>query len=373
MSEKKKKHQFRQLETSCITQRPLIKIGSDRLINFSSNDYLGMAMNPEVVASVRNELDHSGFGSGSAALLGGRCSAHLNLETKLSTLLGFESALIFSSGYLANLGALGSLLTKKDIVYHDRLNHASLIDGVLSTGCKHKRYPHLVYPKLEPTLPAEKIAIVTESVFSMDGGLADINILESFSRDKQVLLYIDDAHGFGVVNNGLGAAGGLNAKPRPDNLIIMITLGKALGSFGGVILSSGRVREYLVNYCRTFIYDTAIPPVAAAAASQALEILINDDRPYLQLQNNIKYFKLLARQAELDIKESNSPIQPIIFNSEQSAIKKERQLKTNGFYVKAIRPPTVPIGTSRLRIVISALHTATQLEKLVEVLSLETR
>lgn len=372
MIEKKRKNQLRQLETSCITNRPLIKIGSDPLINFSSNDYLGMAMNPQVVASVRNELDYSGFGSGSAALLGGRCSAHLNLETKLASLLGFDSALIFSSGYLANLGALGSLLTKRDMVYHDRLNHASLIDGVLSAGCKHKRYPHLAYPKLESASPAEKIAIVTESVFSMDGDLADINILESLSHNEQVLLYIDDAHGFGVVNNGLGAAGNLNVKRRPDNLIIMITLGKALGSFGGVILSSDRVREYLVNYCRTFIYDTAIPPVAAAAASQALDILINDDKPYLHLHNNIKLFKSLAKTAGINLKESNSPIQPIFFNSEQLAIKKEKQLRTNGFYVKAIRPPTVPIGTSRLRIVISALHTAAQIVKLVEVLSSDT-
>ncbi len=329
-------------------------------------------MNSQVVASVRNELDYSGFGSGSAALLGGRCSAHLNLETKLATLLGFESALIFSSGYLANLGALGSLLTKNDMVYHDRLNHASLIDGVLSAGCKHKRYPHLANPKLEPVKPVEKLAVVTESVFSMDGDLANLNFFESLSHDEQVLVYIDDAHGFGVVNNGLGAAGGMNTECRPDNLVIMITLGKALGSFGGVILSSERVREYLVNYCRTFIYDTAIPPVAATAASQALDILINDDRPYLQLQSNIRHFKSLARKAGLNIKEGNSPIQPIFFKSEQLAIKKEQQLRANGFYVKAIRPPTVPIGTSRLRIVISALHTATQIAELVEILSLET-
>ncbi|OUU75324.1 MAG: hypothetical protein CBC29_03240 [Methylococcaceae bacterium TMED69] len=330
-----------------------------------------MAINPQVVASVREELTHSGFGAGSAALLGGRCSAHSDLETTLSSLLGFESALIFSSGYLANLGALSSLLTKKDKVFHDRLNHASLIDGVLSAGCNHRRYPHLGHPVLQSNTPVEKIAIVTESIFSMDGDVADINTLESISRENQVLLYIDDAHGFGVINNGLGATGSINAKHCPENLIIMITLGKALGSFGGVILSSDKVREYLINYCRTFIYDTAIPPVAATAASEALSILINDGKPYHQLQKNIKYFKSLATKAGVDTKDSNSPIQPILFDSEEQAIKKEQQLRKNGFYVKAIRPPTVPAGTSRLRIVLSALHTFSQLDKLVDVLSLE--
>ena len=328
-------------------------------------------MNPQVVASVREELNRSGFGAGSAALLGGRCSAHLDLEARLSKLLGFESALIFSSGYLANLGALGSLLTKKDKVFHDRLNHASLIDGVLSAGCKHRRYPHLGCPKLQSTTPAEKIAIVTESVFSMDGDVADINTLDSISRDNQVLLYIDDAHGFGVINNGLGATGSLKTGRCSENLIIMITLGKALGSLGGVVLSSNRVREYLVNYCRTFIYDTAIPPVAATAANEALSILINDAKPLHQLQKNISYFKFLAKKADIGLKGSDSPIQPILFNSEEKAIKKEQQLRKNGFYVKAIRPPTVPVGTSRLRIVLSALHNFTQMDKLIDVLSSE--
>jgi len=328
-------------------------------------------MNPQVVASVREELSCSGFGAGSAALLGGRCSAHLNLESRLSNLLGFESALIFSSGYLANLGALGSLLTKEDKVFHDRLNHASLIDGVVSAGCKHKRYPHLGYPKLQTITPENKIAIVTESVFSMDGDVADITTLESIACDNQALLYIDDAHGFGVINNGLGATESINAKRNPENLVIMITLGKALGSFGGVILSSDRVRDYLINYCRTFIYDTAIPPVAATAADEALSILVNDGKPFHQLQKNIKYFKSLAKKACVGVKDSNSPIQPIFFDSEEQALKKEKLLRKNGFYVKAIRPPTVPAGTSRLRIVLNALHTFSQLDKLVDVLSSE--
>lgn len=328
-----------------------------------------MAMHPDVLERVRMELEESGFGAGSAALLGGRSSAHHSFETSISKFTGFETALLFSSGYLANLGTLGALIKKNDWVFHDKLNHASLIDGVLATGCKHKRYPHLSFPNLQKIKGYKNTAIVTESIFSMDGDVADINTLNSIATEEKMLLYVDDAHGFGVSENGRGTAAIFNHKSRTDNLVIMVTLGKALGSFGGVILSSAKMRDFLINHSRTFIYDTAIPPAAAAAASEALKLIASDEKPYKKLHNNIKYFRKIAKEAKINLKESISPIQPILFKSEQLAIDKETRLRQNGFYVKAIRPPTVPTGTSRIRVVLNSLHTYSQLEKLVGLLA----
>ena len=369
ISEKKKKNQFRKLENIQKIDRPIVQIGDKKLINFCSNDYLGMAMNPRVLSRVERELVKSGFGAGSAALLGGRSQVHQDLENRISKFAGFESALLFSSGYLANIGTLRCLLTRKDRVFHDKLNHASLIDGVLSIGCKHKRYPHLGCPDLYPLATGEKSAIVTESIFSMDGDAADIPKLWAIANKENSLLYVDDAHGFGVVNNHRGATVNFDNESANDNLIVMITLGKALGSFGGMILSSFRMREYLINHNRTFIYDTAIPAVAAAAAIEALDLMIADSTPYVTLHKNIRYFKALAKEANITLKETNSPIQPVLYYSENVAIEKEKWLRKNGFYVKAIRPPTVPPGTARLRVVVTALHSFNQLEHLIELLA----
>jgi len=346
-----------------------IIIDGRKLINFCSNDYLGMASDAKIIKRVTAEVKKYGVGSGSASLLSGRSSLHAELEDKLARFAGTESALIFSSGYLANTGAIPSLLRKTDFIFHDRLNHASLIDGVLASNAGHKRYPHGQVPDLSlPILGESEVKmLVTESVFSMDGDLVDLCSLASTALENDSILYVDDAHGFGIIGNGRGAAGILGHKHQvPPAVLIMVPFGKALGSMGAALLGPQRAIDLLIQKARTYVYDTALPPVCVAAALQALELLENGAGKRESLSTNISFFRQQADKAEIPLQNSASPIQPIILGGEEKALFVSKYLAQSGFYVRAIRPPTVPVGTSRIRLTITAGHNKTQILSVIK-------
>jgi 8-amino-7-oxononanoate synthase len=364
---------LRTLETRTAAQHSKIEINGAKLVNFTSNDYLGLAADPRVLQAVRDSLPRQGFGAGAAALLSGRSSLHLELEQRLARFTGAESALLFSSGYLANLGALPALISKQDFVVHDRLNHASLIDGVVASGAKHRRYTHADVAAAKTRLATASAAqtfLVTESLFSMDGDIAPLPALQALAGDNNAVLYVDDAHGFGVTGAGRGAAAVLDlGSPVAPPTIVMLTLGKALGSIGAAILAPATVKEYLVQNARTFIYDTALPAVCAGAALQALDILEGDPILLQCLHANIKRFRSQAETAGIALMASETPIQPLLIGDDRQAVDLAERLVAAGYYVRAIRPPTVPPGTSRLRITLTAKHTATQIDGLIATLA----
>ncbi|MCB1747219.1 MAG: 8-amino-7-oxononanoate synthase [Gammaproteobacteria bacterium] len=349
-------------------QGTAIEIGGRHLRNFTSNDYLGLANHPRVTERVRRELPAHGFGSGAAALLSGRSSLHAELERRIAAACHCDDALLFSSGYLANSGSLPALVGRSDFVAHDRLNHASLIDGVLASGARHRRYRHA-----DPVAAAAALAargdgvalLVTESIFSMDGDLAPLADLARLAADHGASLYVDDAHGFAVS----GADGFANVDALPADAVRMVTFGKALGSVGAAIAGAAETIEFLVQRARTYVYDTALPPVCAAAALEALDILADEPARLQRLHANIAHFRSVASGAGLDLLPSSTPIQPIMVGAAEAALTLAESLRAAGFYVRAVRPPTVPRGTARLRITLSSDHLASDIEALVEALA----
>jgi 8-amino-7-oxononanoate synthase len=360
----------RALESRDGAQGAEITISGRTRINFSSNDYLGLAAHPRVLDRVSGELSTHGFGSGSAALLGGRSTLHAELERELADVAGVERALLFSSGYLANLGALGCLITRGDYVAHDRLNHASLIDGVIASRARHARYAHTDVEqacRLLQGAAQKRKWLVTESLFSMDGNSASLQAAADVCRSTDASLYVDDAHGFGILSDGYGASRLLDRSARA-NTVFMVTLGKSLGAVGAVVLGPGQIIEFLIQRSRTFIYDTALPAVCAAAALEALAILRSSRAPYRRLQENIACFRAHALHRGLPLVDVSGPIQPLLIGDDHLSEVYAEKIRAQGYYVRAIRPPTVPVGTSRLRLTITASHTKQQIHGLVETL-----
>jgi 8-amino-7-oxononanoate synthase len=344
-----------------------IELDGRELINFCSNDYLGMSSDEAVIQRVSEEVKKFGVGSGSASLLSGRSSLHAELENELARFAGSESALIFSSGYLANTGAIPALTDRKDFIFHDKLNHASLIDGVLASKAAQKRYPHGKTPDFSGIQDVDVKMLVTESVFSMDGDLIDLSSLLGNVIQNESVLYVDDAHGFGIVGDGKGAAGILSCGSQlSSSVLVMITFGKALGSMGAAILGSNEVIDFLVQKARTYIYDTAIPPLCVAAALESLTLLEACPKRRQSLFENIRFFRRVAIDAGIQLQDSDSPIQPIIFGSEEKTIAVANYLMKRGFYVRPIRPPTVPPGTSRIRLTITSSHNHDDILSLIQ-------
>jgi len=344
-----------------------IELDGRELINFCSNDYLGMSSDEAVIQRVSEEVKKFGVGSGSASLLSGRSSLHAELENELARFAGSESALIFSSGYLANTGAIPALTDRKDFIFHDKLNHASLIDGVLASKAAQKRYPHGKTPDFSGIQDVDVKMLVTESVFSMDGDLIDLSSLLGKVIQNESVLYVDDAHGFGIVGDGKGAAGILSCGSQlSSSVLVMITFGKALGSMGAAILGSNEVIDFLVQKARTYIYDTAIPPLCVAAALESLTLLEACPKRRQSLFENIRFFRRVAIDAGIQLQDSDSPIQPIIFGSEEKTIAVANYLMKRGFYVRPIRPPTVPPGTSRIRLTITSSHNHDDILSLIQ-------
>jgi 8-amino-7-oxononanoate synthase len=355
-----------------------ISVEGRRCINFCSNDYLGLAADPRVAEAARRSLTQSGTGSGAAALVSGYNAEHAKLEEELATFVGRPRALLFSSGWAANLGVVRALLGKGDTLVADELNHASLIDGGRLSGADYKRVGHRDLHAFDNALRGSRESgvgsrlVATDTVFSMDGDLAPLSGLIALCAKHDAALMVDDAHGFGVLGaNGRGAVGDFS--PTPDSQvptpdIYVATLGKALGCAGAFVAGSETLIEYLIQRARTWVFSTAPPPALAAAARASLRILQAEPERRRRLFDNIRRFRSGAAQLGIALPESETPIQPLILGEASRALALSRHLYERGFWVAAIRPPTVPAGTSRLRITFSASHTPAQIEGLLAAL-----
>ena len=341
------------------------------IINLGSNNYLGLTNHPSLKKAAMAAIDQFGVGSGASRLITGTLPPHKNLETTLATFKHTEAALTFGSGYMTNIGIIPALADSKDLIIADRLCHASLIDG-----CRISRAPLRVFQHNDPdhlkTLLSKRPAntrtlIVTEGVFSMDGDLAPLFDIVKLVQDYDALLLVDDAHGTGVMgSNGKGTAEHFNLDP--DSLFQMGTFSKALGSSGGYVVGTHSFIQYLINTSRSFMYTTAPPPAMAAATQAALEIVHTDPSRRARLWDNREQLFQGIQALGFRLTKTASPILPIILNDPQLAMQMSKKLFERGIYIPAIRPPTVPKGTSRLRITVTSEHLPNQLEVALEAL-----
>lgn len=347
-----------------------LQVEGRRLLNFCSNDYLGLANHPDVVEAFKTGADRYGCGSGAAHLICGHSSAHHALEEELAAFTGRERALLFSTGYMANLGAISALIGRGDCVLEDRLNHASLLDGGLMSGARFQRYRHADTDDLRAKLDRAqgRVLIVSDGVFSMDGDVAPLPDLARLADKYQAGLLVDDAHGFGVLGrNGGGVVEhfGLSAEHVP---ILVGTLGKAFGTFGAFVAGSAELIEYLIQKARTYVYTTALPAAVAEATRTGLRLLQAESWRREQLQALVGHFRRGAERQGLRLMASATAIQPLLVGDSGRALVASRELADLGFWVGAIRPPTVPAGSARLRITFTAHHSLQQVDALLAAL-----
>lgn len=358
------------------TRRPLHRVDAVRvregdavLVNFSSNDYLGLAGHEDLQAALATGAMSAGSGSGASALISGYHPEHRALEQELAGYLEREAALLFSSGYLANLAVATSLAGRGDAIVQDRLCHASLIDAARLSGARLLRYPHLDMDGLRRQLDAvdgQRLLAMTDGIFSMDGDVAPLQRFVAVCADSGAWPVVDDAHGIGVLGpggRGCVAAAGLGQEEVP---VLVGTLGKAFGCAGAFVAGSRPLIDHLVNEARSYLYTTAMPPALAAAGRAALVRVRDDDWRRQHLAGLIGRFREGAAQRGVPLLPSDSPIQPVMAGSADTALRMAEALRRRGFLVVAIRPPTVPRGTSRLRVTLSAAHTQEQVDGLLE-------
>ncbi len=340
---------------------PVVWRDGQAYLNFSSNDYLGMAGHPALQEAVIATLKTHGVGSGAAHLITGHSELHERLELRLAELSGYPRALLFSTGYMANMGVIDALLSAKGVLYQDKLNHASLIDGARLSGAIHRRYPHRDLAALERWLTSDEQPhklIATDQVFSMEGSEIDLAPYLQLADRYQAGLMIDDAHGFGV-----------RSQPLPAVDVYMATLGKAVGTFGAFVAGSESLIEFLQSRARTFCFTTATPPLLAAATLASLDLIEQEPWRRERLQAHITRLRTALIAQGWRLTDSNTAIQPIIVGEADRALALSRQLEARGILAVAIRPPTVPQGQSRLRIALSAAHTEAHVDQLISVLA----
>ncbi|HET7925567.1 MAG TPA: 8-amino-7-oxononanoate synthase [Rhodanobacteraceae bacterium] len=349
-----------------------VQISGKRLLNFASNDYLGLAQHPALRDALIGAASRCGVGATAAPLLGGRREEHAALEDALARWTGRERALLFSDGWAANLGTIAALLERDDVCVEDKLNHASLIDAARLAGCELKRYPHADIDGARRQLesrPDTAAILATDGVFSMDGDVAPLAELASLCREQRATLMVDDAHGLGVLGpDGAGSVAEA-ALAQDDAPILMATLGKALGVAGAFVAGSAALIDALVQGARTFIYATAMPPALAASACAAVDIARFESWRRDRLSRLIAHFRSAAGARGLTLLPSRTPIQPLVIGASDTALAIAAKLEDAGFYVPAIRPPTVPDGKARLRITLTALHAETDVERLVDAIA----
>ncbi len=353
-------------------QSSRIIIDGCECLNFCSNDYLGLANHPKVVQAFQAATNIYGVGSGSAHLICGHSVAHHNLEAEIAAFTGNERAVLFSTGYMANIGVITALLGRGDAVFEDKLNHASLLDGGLFSGAKFKRYLHADMQNLAnklQTSTAQKKLIISDGVFSMDGDIAPIKDLVKLSQQHQAALMLDDAHGFGVL--GATGAGTLehNALQATDVDILVGTFGKAFGTAGAFVAGSEALIETLIQAARTYIYTTAMPAAIAVATSASLKLLMHETWRRETLHSLIMQFKQGATQLGLQLMPSDSAIQPILIGETNKTVAISQKLLQLGFLVTAIRPPTVSPDTARLRITLTSQHKTQDVDALLTALA----
>jgi len=371
LAQRRAQHLYRERLVLESPQGTEVRVGDETLLSFCSNDYLGLANHPRVLAAFHAGAESYGVGAGASHLVSGHSRAHHALEEELADFAGAERALLFSAGYMANLGVVSALTDRHDVIFEDRLNHASLIDAARLTRAKVSRYPHVDTARLADMLVSAHAPglITTDAVFSMDGDIAPLAELCRLASEHDVRLLADDAHGFGVLGrSGRGSFEHLDVPLAPP-AILMGTLGKALGVFGAFVAGEAALIETLIQRSRTYIYTTALPPAVAEAVRASLKLVREEGWRREHLQTLVTQFRTGAQKLGFTLTSSPTPIQPLILGDAAAALTASRRLRENGILIPAIRPPTVPEGSARLRITFSAAHEAVHVDRLLEVLS----
>ena len=348
-----------------------VRVEGRELVNFCSNDYLGLAHDERLGAAMIAAVQRWGAGAGAAHLLTGHTREHHELELELAAFTGRESALLFSTGYMANVGVIQALCSRTDVVVQDRLNHASLLDGARLSGARLQRYAHGDISGAGALLDAagERAALLaTDGVFSMDGDIAPLAPLAELAAQHHAWLLVDDAHGLGVI--GASGRGALELAGLDDQQVPLLvgTLGKALGSFGAFVAGQRDLIELVMQRARSYIYTTALPPAVAAATREALRIIERDSGPRERVHALTRRFRRGALQLGLALGDSSTPIQPLLLGDAATCLAASQRLMDRGYWVAAIRSPTVPPGTERLRINLSAAHEEHEVDGLLEAL-----
>lgn len=341
------------------------------VVAFCSNDYLGLANHPAIVAAAQEAAGRWGVGSGASHVVSGHLRPHEDLEARLATFIGRERALYFTTGYMANLAIVPTLVERHDAIFADRLNHASLIDAALLARAEHVRYPHgdvdALAARLEQSRARRKL-ILTDAVFSMDGDLAPLPELFALAERFDAWLVVDDAHGFGVLGpSGRGSIAHFELPPSP-RLILMGTLGKAAGVSGAFVAGDQRVIDWLVQRARPYIFTTASSPLIAAALLASLDLIAAGDERRAHLRRLIDRLRSGLEELPWRLLPSPTAIQPLLIGGNDAVVRLSERLFARGLWVPAIRPPTVPAGTARLRISLSAAHDETQIDALITAL-----
>ena len=349
-------------------QDAYLQADGQRLLSFASNDYLGLANHPDLILALQNAAAEAGVGGGASHLITGHHQLHHDAEQALASFVGLPAGLLFSTGYMANMGVVAALLGRKDAIFADKLNHASLNDAAVLSRAELNRYAHQDLAQLEKMLAtsaAPRKLVIVDAVFSMDGDIAPVPELLQLCEQYDAYLLLDDAHGFGVLGHqGRGILSHFNmASPR---IIYMATLGKAAGVAGAFVAGDETIIEYLIQSAKTYIYTTASPPALAAALVTAVDVMQKDEARHQHLRNLIAYFKENLSLKKWHLMPSDTAIQPIVVGSNEAALGLSDYLLELGILVPAIRPPTVPKNTARLRISLSAAHCLDDVKLLIE-------
>jgi len=361
----KEKKLFRDLKDRETPQGPKIRLNGTEYINFSSNDYLGFANHPYIIDKVKKALDTYGYGSSASRLLSGGSTLHKELENEIAEFKTTESALVFNSGYAANTGIIPSIADKDDVIFSDECNHASIIDGCRLSKAKTLIYGHKNVSQLDDLMKkevAKRKIVITDTVFSMDGDIAPLHDMYEICEENKAVLYIDDAHGTGVLGNGRGALSHFDIKPKPW-ILQMGTFSKALGSFGAFFAGSSDIIQWTINNARSFMFSTALPSCVIAASIAALELIENNSEFIKKLWENRNKAASGIQKAGYDILESETPIIPMRTRNIENTLHVSEHLFKKGIFVPAIRPPTVK--EPRLRITVTAAHTDEDIERLI--------
>lgn len=370
LAARRAEHLYRQRPLLQSPQGPEVIVDGKPLLAFCNNDYMGLANHPEVIAAWQAGAERWGVGGGASHLVIGHSTPHHALEEALAEFTGRPRALLFSNGYMANLGAVTALVGQGDTVLEDRLNHASLLDAGLLSGARFSRYLHNDCDSLASRLDKAvgNTLVVTDGVFSMDGDVADLPALAKAAKAKNAWLMVDDAHGFGPLGaNGAGIVEhfGLGIDDVP---VLIGTLGKSFGTAGAFVAGSEELIETLIQFARPYIYTTSQPPALACATLKSLELLRTEHWRREHLAALIKQFRAGAQALGLELMDSFTPIQPILIGDSGRALRLSQLLRERGVMVTAIRPPTVPAGSARLRVTLSAAHSEAQVQLLLQAL-----
>jgi 8-amino-7-oxononanoate synthase len=358
---------LRSRRTLATPQSPHIVVDGKPYLAFSSNDYLGLANHPQLIEAIQHGVQRWGVGSGAAHLVNGHFDPHQQLELQLTDFIGKPKSLLFSTGYMANLGVVQALVGKGDTVFADKLNHASLNDAMLLSRAETKRYRHgdmaQLAQLLAQTTKGRKL-VITDAVFSMDGDIAPLPELLALCEQHDAWLYVDDAHGFGVLGEqGRGALSHFGIQsPR---IIYMATLGKAAGVSGAFVAAEQVVIDTLINHAHSYVYTTASPPALSLAISKSLQLIAQGDALRKQLRSLITQLRHGLADLPWQLMPSDTAIQPLLIGDSKQALALSEGLRERGIWVAAIRPPTVPPDTARLRITLSAAHSAAEVDKLI--------